>query len=152
MEFNKNANLVLDVCLVQIKSVDQTVDITQLTTVYHTPSKITYTGSTKNTPNGVLNDKRLTLNYPGLSSEDFDKFYDLVRGVYQVYIKTTTNDVYEVASDRFFMECSTTFNIKTGHSLVFKTQSSIPVKFRENQPADGINISGFDYDFNFYVS
>ncbi|MFI1771012.1 hypothetical protein [Thalassobellus citreus] len=152
MEFNKNNSLIQDICLVQIKSIDDVVSIPNLTTIYHTPSKITYKQSSKVTDAGVLITKTLSLSYPGLSTTDFEKFNDLLRGVYQVYVKTTTHDIYEVASNKFFMQCSSSFDIKKGHTLVFKNASPVPVKFHDNQTAEGINIDGFDYHLDFNLS
>lgn len=151
MEFLKNTILVEDICLVQIQSADAVISIPDLTTIYHTPSKITLTGSNRMTENGVLTDQRLSLVYPGLSDEDFTKFHDMVRGVYQVFIKTMNNDVYELSSTRFFMECENTFNIRTGQSLTFKNSTPIPAKYRGNYAGEGINVGGFDYDFDFYL-
>jgi len=152
MSFIKNETLINNICLVQIKSVDNTIDLPQLTTVYHTPSKITYTQNTKLKRSGSEIKKTLSLFYPGLSTLDFDKFNNLTKGAYQVYIKLDNNDIYEVASDYAFMVCATSFNIKTGHKLTFTTTTSIPIKFRDTQPEEGINIDGFDYNFDFYLS
>lgn len=152
MEFSKNGTLLETICLVQIKSVDGVADIPSLTTIYHTPSKIQYNQSTNHSENGILVNKTLTLSYPGLSTSDFDKFNSLTRGAFQVYIKTSENNIYEVASEYFFMKPTTSFTMGQGWQLQFKSTSPIAVKYRDNQPTEGINIDGFDYDFDFYVS
>lgn len=152
MQFNRNSSLVNNICLVQIKSVDAVVSIPSLTTMYHTPSKITYTQNSKAGDDGVLIKKKLSLYYPGLSDTDFEKFNSLCRGAYQVYVKTDKNEVYELASDYFFMTCSTSFNMQTGWQVNFEHDSSIPVKYRGIQELDGITTDGFDYDFDFYLS
>lgn len=152
MEFNKNTELIQNICLVQIRSIDDVVNIPNLTTIYHTPSSISLTGSTKNTESGSLITKKLSLSFPGLSTTDFSKFHSLVKGAYQVFVKTTTNDIYEIASEQYFMTCSTRFNINRGHTLSFEADSFIPYKYRDNQPTPGINIDGFDYELDFYLS
>lgn len=152
MEFSKNTILIENICLVQIRSVDGIVNIPNLNTVYHTPSKVSLQKNSKNTPSGVLHNKRLNIYYPGLSSTDFDKFNDLLRGVYQVYVKLDNYDIYEVSSNEFPMECNTSYNLTRGHNIQFTSSSPIPIKYRDNQPVEGINIDGFDYDFDFYVS
>ena len=152
MEFTKNDTLINTICLVQIKSIDAVVEIPALTTIYHTPSKISFSISNKQNAAGVLINKKLSLAFPGLSTEDFTKFSNLVRGAFQVFIKTTSNDIYEVASQAFFMSCSTSFNLNSGHTLNFESSSPIAVKFRDNQTQEGINIDGFDYEFDFYLS
>lgn len=152
MEFLKNDILVETICLVQIKSVDNVVDLSALTTLYHTPSKITYSQTTSQSSDGVLIKKTLSLTYPGLSTSDFDKFTSLTRGAFQVFIKTTTNNIYEIASNTFFMGASTSFNMNNNWQLQFKCSSPISVKYIDNQPTDGINVDGFDYELDFYVS
>ena len=152
MEFYKNLILLQHICLVQIRSVDAVLDIPSLKNLYATPSKINLTGSYKQTDSGVIISKKLTLSYPGISPTDFDKFQNLTNGAFQIYVKTTTNDIYEVATQQFFMECSATFNIETGHQLTFSNTSPIPIKYIENQPNNGIAVLGFDYDLNFNLS
>lgn len=152
MELLKNEALINDICLVQIKSIDDVIDIPELTTIYHTPSKITYKESSKYTDAGVLITKKLTLSYPGLSNLDFSKFNSLLRGAFQIFVKTNTNDIYEISSANFFMQASTTFDFKSGHSIVFSNKTPIPVKFRETQEDTGITIDGFDYNFDFYIA
>ncbi|WP_422105560.1 hypothetical protein [Winogradskyella sp.] len=151
MVFNKNGNLITNICLVQIKSVNNNVDISNLTTVYHTPSKITLTNSSSTTESGVLHRKRLSLSYPGLSESDFEKFNDLVAGEYQIMIKTEDNEVYELSSVELPLPCTTSYSTN-GHQIVFSGSSPIPYKYRGAQTDDGINIDGFNYDFNFYLS
>lgn len=152
MTFDKNSELILNVCLLQIRSVDDVVNIPALQTIYHTPSKITLTNQSENTESGGLHKKRITLNYPGLSSLDFDNFNSLIKGNYQAFVKLDNNDIYEVASSFFPLECATTFDIKEGHALIFSGGSPFPIKYRDNQSDPGINVSGFDYTFDFYVS
>ena len=151
MEFNKNEKIITNICLVQIKSVSANVDLPNLTTVYHTPSKITLTKSSSTTDAGVLHRKRLSLNYPGLSEEDFEKFHDLVSGEYQIMIKTDDNKIYELSSVELPLPCTANFSNNV-HQLVFSGSSPIPYKYRDTQPGDGITIDGFNYDFNFYLS
>ncbi|MFC0605913.1 hypothetical protein [Winogradskyella pulchriflava] len=150
MELSKNTDLFNAICLVQIKSVTDIVDIPDLQTIYHTPSKISFTINSSPNESGVLHRKRLTLNYPGLSTADFNKFHKLLHGEYQVFIKLDNNDIYEVASITQPLELASTYN--QHHSLVFSGSSPIPVKYRDNQPGTGIEIDGFNYDFNFYLS
>ena len=152
MDFNKNQELIQNICLVQLKSVDAVVDLNELTQIYFTPSKIKLTGTTKHTESGVLVTKRLRLNYPGISATDFNKFHNLTRGAFQVFIKTTENNIYEIASDAFFMTCSIVLDNLKHHVLNFYNSSPIPIKFIDNQPESGINTDGFDYDFKFYLS
>lgn len=152
MDFNKNTVLIQNICLVQIRSVDDVIDIPALKTVYATLSKISLTGNSKNTNAGILTSKRLTLTYPGISTTDFNKFQSLVRGAYQVYVKTTENDIYEVASVPFFMTCTTSFDNFNNHQLVFSSNSPEPIKFIENQEPIGILIDGFNYDLDFNLS
>lgn len=152
MSFEKNTEFIHNICLVQIKSIDDVVDIPSLSTIYHTPSSIRFTGSTKKTNSGPITTSRLSLNYPGLSNSDFNKFKNLVRGAYQVYIKTSSNDIYEIASEDYFMTCSTSWNLRKGHVLNFESKSFIEPKYRGNQSSDGINIDGFDYELDFYLS
>ena len=152
MQFDKNSDLIHNICLVQIKSIDDTVDLSTLTSIYHSPSSINLTKNSNNTPNGILHKKNLNLFYPGISNDVFDRFNELVRGAYQVYIKTDNNDIYEVASTFFPMDCKTNYNITNGHSITFESSSPIPIKYIDNQPGEGINISGFDYELDFYLS
>lgn len=152
MDFLKNSDLHNSICLVQIRSVDTTVNIPDLTTIYHTPSKINFNYSSSTTASGVLHKRTLSLSYPGLSTVDFDKFNDLTRGVYQIYLKMDNGDIYEFSPAQIPSGCSINYNLKTGHELRFTSNAPIPIKFRENQPDDGINVSGFDYDFDFYLS
>lgn len=152
MVLDKNTQVIHNVCLVQIKSADATIDLSELTTIYHTPSKITLSLSSAPTDNGTLHKKMLALNFPGLSTTDFNKFNEIVRGAFQVMVKLTTNDIYELASINFPMTCSIAFDINTGFRLLFQSDSQIPFKFRANQPEEGITTDGFNYDFNFYLS
>jgi hypothetical protein len=150
MEFNKNKNTITNICLVQIKSISDNVDLPNLTTIYHTPSKISLTNSSSTTIAGVLHRKRLTLNYPGLSDTDFEKLHDLVGGEYQIMVKTQDHKVYEIASIDLPLQCTTSYN--NSHQIVFYGSSPIPFKYRDTQPGDGIVIDGFNYEFNFYLN
>lgn len=152
MVLEKNENLVLNICKVWIRSKDLTVDIPQLQKVYHTPSQITFISGNTNTPNGNLVNKTLRLSYPGLSSTDFQKMYQLARGVYQVYCELAKGDVFELASTMFPMSCDTTFDINRGHELVFSSRSPEEARFLYTSDS-GNTTPGqeelFDYDFDF---
>ena len=152
MVFDKNSETLHNICLVQIKSADASVDIPELTAVYHTPSKIRFSNSSKNDDNGIIHRKSLSLFYPGLSSVDFEKFNDLVRGVYQIMVKLKNDDIYELSPFKFPMECKTDFTYQEGHVLLFTSDSPITVKYRGNQPIEGIDEDGFNYTFDFYLS
>lgn len=153
MVFNKNTDLFQNICLVQIRSIDHVVDLSSLTTIYHTPSKIQYGVSSGRTDAGNSHKKTLTLSYPGLSTEDFSKFDQLIRGAYNVYIKLENDDVYEIATVEFPMEVDTTYNINTGHQLRFTSTGPVRPKFLGNQAEKPeIELEHFDYFFDFKVA
>ena len=153
MVFNKNTDLFQNICLVQIRSIDNVVDLSSLTTIYHTPSKIQYGVSSGRTDAGNSHRKTLTLSYPGLSDEDFSKFDKLLRGAYNVFIKLENGDVYEVATVEFPMEVTTTYNINSGHQLRFTSTGPLPAKFLGNQlEYPEIELEHFDYFFDFEVA
>ncbi|WP_044403387.1 hypothetical protein [Lacinutrix sp. Hel_I_90] len=151
MEFNKNSELLQRICLAQIKSVDATVSIPEFLQIFSTPSKITFRNRTSLSPSGVMHTKQLSLFYPGLSDQDFNKFHELVKGNYQVLVKLNNNAIYEIASLQIPMECNTSFTLGDGHALTFESTSPIAVKYRDTQETDGITVDGFNYDFNFYL-
>ena len=128
------------------------MDIPELTPVYHTPSKISLSKGIQLTEQGVLNKKRMSFTYPGLSQEDFDKFNDLARGVYQLFFKLDNNDIYEFTAKNFPAECNMSFNLESGHQLVFTSDSPFPFKYVDTQTGPGIVLGGFNYDFDFYLS
>lgn len=157
MELLKNSTIITNVCKVRIRSIDDVVNMPTLTDVYYTPSKIRYTVSGSRTPQGNLHNRSLQLSYPGLSTEDFQKFDELLRGVYQIFVQLTNYEVYELSSTLFPMECSTRFDIKEGHQLVFSNSSPFNQRFIGVDDGD---ISGkpplfdeqFDYDFDFNLA
>lgn len=149
MEFLKNDDLLNNICLVQIKSADHVVDISDFIDLYSTPSKITCTNTSKLDAAGALHTKNLQLSYPGLSATDFNKFDALIKGNYQVLIKLYNNDIYELASLQIPMACSTSYSAGSGHALNFSVTSPMTIKYRDNQAGDGISVDGFNYDFNF---
>lgn len=149
MDFLKNTDLIQNICEVKIKSVDTLVDLPDLTDVYFTPSKITLSKRSDFRESGTLHVKSLRLDYPGLSSLDFEKFNDLLRGQFLVTIKLTTNDIWDLCSTTYPMKVSTSYS--NGHQLVFEGTDPFPIKFRGNQSDPGIDDTGFNYDFNFFL-
>ena len=151
MLLEKNSQLINRICKVQIRSVDGVVDIPTLADIYHTPSSIQYTISSSRTKNGPLHTKTLRLGYPGLSEDDFSKFDTLLRGVYQVMVKLQDNKVYEVSNSRYPMSCSTSYNIGTGHEVVFTVASPLNITYIG---VDDSGITGkpgiFDEQFDYY--
>ena len=151
MEFSKNSELVTNICTVQIKSVNTVVDLSDLTTLYHTPSSIRLSNSGSLTVDGPLHKRTLSLKFPGLSTTDFSKFATLLKGQYQILVKLTNGDIYEIASNYYPMSLTTAFGF-TAHQLSFSGSHPFGIKYRGNQPEDGITIDGFNYDFNFYLN
>ncbi|TXE18603.1 hypothetical protein ES692_06050 [Psychroserpens burtonensis] len=159
MEFLKNQSLINNICQVQIKSVLNVIDIPSYSNnaavasfidFYSSPSKITLSNRSRLTDNGPLHNKTLSLSYPGLSTTDFETFSKLIKGEYLVLVKLNNNDIYEITSKHYPMSCTTSY--RDGHIINFSNESPIPIKFRENQSSTGIESSGFNYDFNFYLS
>ena len=161
MEFEKNADLILNICQVLVRSVDDVVELPSLTKVYHTPSKITYSSRGQNGPNGNLYTKNLRLTYPGFANGDFEKFDALIKGIYQVYIVLENGEYHEVATDRFPMTCSTDFSVALGHELVFSSTAPVGMNYLTTvDPGESIpggiipdEISEmFDYDLDFNLA
>lgn len=155
MVLEKNDNLVLNICKVLIRSTDQIVDVPTLQRIYHTPSLITYFSNGSNTVNGNLFDKNINLSYPGLGATDFEKFNNLIKGTFQVYMELENGEIYEVATTRFPMSCSSGFDINRGHQLVFASRAPEPIKYiATNLPGDGPIVleEMFDYDFDFNLA
>ena len=157
MELSKNPQLITNICKVQIRSTDAVVSLPTLSDIYHTPSKIQYSISSKRTKNGPLHTKTLRLSYPGLSETDFIKFDELLRGVYQVFIKLQDNKVYEVSNTRYPMSCSTSYNIRSGHEVVFNTTAPLSIKYIGIDDSGltgkpGILEEQFDYYFDFNLA
>lgn len=155
MVFEKNSNLILNVCKVLIRSTEDVVDIPSLQKIYHTPSKITYSSSGRNTENGNLFTKNLRISYPGLSDADFSKFNELLKGRYQVYAELEDGDVYEVATTQFPMSCNTSFSFQNGHEVVFSSTAPAAIKFitkivpgQQAPPLEEM----FDYDLDFNLN
>ena len=150
MVLEKNDNLILNICKVLIRSTDNVVDIPSLQKVYHTPSQITFGTNTAHTENGNLVDKSLRLSYPGLGATDFLKFDQLTKGAYQVYIELDNGELYEVATSKFPMGCSTGFDIDRGHELIFSSRSPSTMVYKGNSGGDPVELEEmFDYDFDF---
>lgn len=150
MDFQKNETLILNICHVQIKSISEAVSIPDFKDIYSTPSKITLSKSSSLSDDGVVHKKQLTLSYPGLSSADFDKFNELIKGEYIILAKTDTGDIYQLCTERYPMQCNTRFS--NNHTINFTGDSPINIKFIENQEGIGIDSDGFQYDFNFFLS
>lgn len=147
----KNENLILNICRVFIRSVDNVVDIPSLQTVYHTPSRISMSLNGSMTANGALVNKRIGLSYPGLAPDDFQKFNKLSKGMYQVYIELDNGETYEVASTQFPMSCDTSFDIGRGHELVFSSTAPADVRYLGTNES-GVLEEMFDYDFDFNLA
>ena len=155
MELEKNDNLVLNICKVLIRSTDDVVDIPSLQKVYHTPSMISFTKSTNQTPDGTLVTKNLRLSYPGLGENDFSKLNRLTKGVYQVYMEMEDGKVFEVAKSSLPMSCSTSFDIARGHELVFSSTSPEDIVYiGSNIPGEEpiVEQQAFNYDFDFNLA
>ncbi|UOB16601.1 hypothetical protein [Abyssalbus ytuae] len=153
MELGKNTSLFQNICLVQIRSVDDTVDLSSLTSIYHTPSKIRHNISYSHNDSGNLNRQTLTISYPGLSTSDFSQFNQLSRGVYNVFIKLDNGDVYMISPLEFPMELNTSYDKDSGHQLNFTNSSPvIPVFINNQSENDGIILDQFDYTFDFKVA
>lgn len=152
MDFSKNEDLLTNICMVQIRSVHDLVSIPEFEKVYHTPSSITSSVSSSLKSEGTLHKVRLKLKFPGLSQEDFSKFHKLLVDEYQILIKLDNNDVYEVGSVIYPNKITTSYS-KKGHQLNFSTSTPLkPLSFRGNFPEEGINVDGFNYNFDFYLN
>lgn len=150
MDLSRNTKLITNICLVQIKSVHGVADVSAFQDIYSTPSKIILRIATRNTDDGVLHNKNLSLSYPGLSSDDFQNFESLTGDQFQILYKLHNNDIYQLSSEH--QPLNLNVNYSNNHTLIFTGSSFLPVKYRANQPNDGINIDGFNYDLNFFLS
>lgn len=150
MNLSRNSNTIFNVCLVQIKSIHGISNILDFDTIYSTPSKITFRSTSQTRDSGLIHNNTLTVSYPGLKPEDFDNFSKLTLDQFQVLIKLDNNDIYQVASVFQPMDCRVSFS--NNHSVTFFNQSYLSIKYRDNQPDDGINLEGFNYDLNFFLN
>lgn len=157
MSFEKNAELINTICQVQVRSVDNAVTVPVLSEIYHTPSKIRYSINSRRTDHGNLHTRTLRMTYPGLSEADFENFDSLLRGVYQVFVKLQNQKVYELSNTRYPMSCSSSFDLRTGHQLVFTNRSPFTINYVGDDTPDNsgkgpVFDEFFDYTFDFNLA
>lgn len=145
----KNTNLINDICEVSLQSVTGTA-FPNLAAIYTTLSKIRWRWNDTKTANGILYKNSLELNYPGLSIEQFNELDDLIRGLYQVRVKTETGDLYDIGWADCPMEAEVDFN--NGQTKIVFSQDAIePVKYVGTE-ADPQEELGFPYTLTFTLS
>ena len=152
MVLEKNTQIINAICRVQIRSTDNVVYMPALARLYHTPSKIQYAVDYENSKNGNLHHKTLRISYPGLSSTDFAMFDEMMKGRYQVFITLEDKRVFEIGNTRYPMSCSPSYNLRSGHELVFKVSSPLSITYIGNdtgKPGIDADDEMFDYDFDF---
>ena len=152
MVLEKNAHIILNICKVQIRSTDNVVYIPTLSPIYHTPSKIQYTANISHTAHGNLHNKTLRLSYPGLSQTDFTKFDELAKGRFQIFVTLDNKDVYEIASERYPMDCTISFSLDNGWQLVFNVNAPLNITYIGTDTGKPGMPEQFDYDFDFNLA
>lgn len=128
MDLNKNNNLIINACSVSIKSAYCNEILPNFTAIYGSPSSINFSSSSRMTTSGVYYDTKLELSYPGLKSSDFNSFHNLLHDSYYAEIKTSTEEILQIATVDSEMSMRTTYSIKSGHKIVFSGKSLIPPK------------------------
>ncbi len=151
MQFNKNSDLVIDVCKVLARSVDGS-ELVNMTEIYATPSKMQLTCNQTMTPAGKLFRTTVTMTYPGISDDAFDRLSSLGNDQYQVLVKVSNGKYFEVGSNKFPMDISSNYNDATGFQLRFTNQSPLAINSIPTYTDADITDENFDYNFDLNLS
>ncbi|TQI72260.1 hypothetical protein JM79_3217 [Gramella sp. Hel_I_59] len=145
----KNNNTIEDICEVSLKSVWGNT-FPDLAAIYTTLSKIQWKSRSRQTPNGSIYDNTLELSYPGLNDKQFKELDDLIRGMYQVRVRTEKDQYYDLAWEDCPMAASISFN--NGRTEITFSQKAIePIKYI-GAAADPVEELGFPYTLTFTLS
>lgn len=145
----KNNNLIINICEVKIRSTHGAA-FPELAAIYSSLSRIGWDSSSSTLDGGSLYKNKLSLTYPGLSSAQFNELDALIRGLYEIQVKTSEGEIYGLAGLDNPMSAEMDFNdgktkIKFEHSAIE------PIQYLGNQSEANPQI-GFPYDFTFTLS
>lgn len=138
MGFLKNDKLFPDACIVNIKSVKGTVDLTDFTKIYATPSSIKWVPTQSETNAGIVYKHSVILLYPGLAETDFQKFHDHLKDKFEVQIQFMNGDVFTLNNDLYPFKLSFKFIQKKGFQLIFKGSTPLVAKYAHNTVVNGL--------------
>lgn len=144
---NRNDNLLINICQVQLKSA-QGSSFPEFAPIYTSLSKIRWSSNPSTTNDGILYRNKLTLSYPGLNRDQFQELDKFIRGLYQVTVETEEKEKYRLAGEENPMQVDLNFN--GGETEINFTHTAIePIEFIEAQEEEEI---GFPYNLTFTLA
>lgn len=146
---NRNNNLIINICGVTLKSAFGS-SFPALAPIYTTLSKIKWSSDSTTTNEGVLYKNKLSLNYPGLSQQQFNELDTFIRGLYQVQVATQEGDRYQLAGEENPMAVEISFN-GGATEISFNHNAIEPIKYLGNTVEEAEPI-GFPYNLTFNLA
>ena len=145
----KNTNLIINICEVQIKSA-WGISFPALAPVYTSLSRIRWDSDGGTADGGILYKNKLTLSYPGLDQDQFSELDKFIRGLYEIQVKTEEGERYQLAGDENPMAVEMKFN--GGRTDISFSHDAIePIKYLGNAAEDEEPI-GFPYNLTFTLA
>lgn len=145
----KNSNLIINICEVQIKSAWGKT-FPALAAVYTSLSRIRWNSDAGTADGGILYKNRLTLSYPGLNKDQFHDLDKFIRGLYEIQVKTEEGERYQLAGEENPMAVEMKFN--GGQTeIVFSHDAIEPIKYLGNAVEDQ-EPYGFPYNLTFTLA
>lgn len=146
----RNLSLIVNIIQVSIKTLDSENNVLfDFSEVYQTFSKGSLKVRDKPKNSGITYDIQLNLFYPGISSNSFINFHELIHRKFIVLVKTNDNNIYRLGTEEIPLKLSTSFSTPTGTNLIFKTTTIIPLEYIGSSTISASEIiDGFEYDLN----
>ena len=144
----KNPNLLVNICRVQLKSVHGSL-FPALEEIYTSLSKIKWSSDSQKSAAGIQYKNHLVLTYPGLSSDQFKVLDELISGLYEVTVTDDQGDRYRLAGVKNPMEADTRFGGGSTEILLNNTAIETIEYLGSEEAAEN---DGFPYTLNFYLS
>ena len=145
----KNNNLIINICEVQIRS-SWGVLFPDLAAIYSSLSKISWSSDSDSTDQGLIYKNKLRLSYPGLNQNQFEDLDKLLKGLFELQVKTDSGEIYELAGSQNPMSVDLAFN--NGKSEIsFSHRAIEPIKYIGMAGAEQEPL-GFPYTLTFTLS
>ena len=142
----KNQNLIINICEVQIKST-WGILFPAVAAIYTSLSKIGWDSNSSTSSAGIEYNNTLKLNYPGLRADQFADLDKFLKGLYEVIVITDEGDRFQVAGEENPMAVGTNFN--GGRTEITFSHTAIePIKYLGNT-VDEQEPLGFPYYLTF---
>ncbi len=144
----KNENLLVFFSEIQLRSVKGSA-FPYFSKIYCTPSRISFSNQSRITANGVIYDKSLKLEYPGLSQNQFNELASLLNGLYQAVGITGTGETYQLTTIEDPFQVSTNYR-DSNTTLNFECEAiTAPKTFEIPTEEEQDEEIGFPYTLTF---